>query len=244
MHKLNFLKYVVTVAVGVFGFGPDAFASLIQANPFEVSINGTGFGNVSTLITLQTANGQSGSEAGCIGSGGSTTGCGITQVGKIKNTSSTKPMPSGASASDLRFVFNAGQPAGSSIAINQLEVSFYASNGATLFTASLASSPVVLNSTQRGIGNSGFVFMLDATQAAQAEAQLAATTEIGAGFSATGASGAPDTVFLATVGGPTGPPSSVPEPAAYGVVAGALLGLAFLPRRLWVKVFAELESER
>jgi hypothetical protein len=227
MYKISYLKTFVGIAIGVCGCASGAFASLIQANPFEVSINGTGFGNVSTLITLQTANGQSDSEAGCIGSGGSTTSCGITQVGKIKNTSSTQPVPSGASASSLRFVFNAAQPAGSSITLNLLEVSFYGANGATLFNANLPSSPIILTSTQPGMGNSGFVFILDATEAAQAQAELAATTEIGAGFSATGASGGPDTVFLATAGGP----STVPEPATYSVVASGLLSLVLVRRR-------------
>jgi hypothetical protein len=73
-------------------FIPAAFADLIQSTPFEVSINGTGFGNVSTLITLQTANGQTSSEAGCIGFGNTTTNCGIAPNGQIKNTSTTQPV--------------------------------------------------------------------------------------------------------------------------------------------------------
>lgn len=201
-----------------------AFGSLIQSTPFEVAINGTGFGNVSTLITLQTQNGQSTSEAGCIGFGGSTTTCGISQVGKIKNTSMTEPVPAGVTdAGALRFVFNAAQPAGSSINLNQLEVSFYGSSTTPLFTATLA-SPLTLTSTQPGIGNSGFVFQLDSTEAAQANTILKSVTEIGAGFAATSASGGPDTLFLAT----STPTSATPEPASYALLGAGVLLLGLL----------------
>lgn len=82
------------VAIGFCCFLPAAFADLVESAPFEVNINRTGFGNVSTLIMLQTANEQSTTEAGCIGFAGSTTSCRMTQVGKIKNTSSTHPVRS------------------------------------------------------------------------------------------------------------------------------------------------------
>jgi hypothetical protein len=207
-----------------------AFASLIQSTPFEVSIHGTGFGNVSTLITLQTQNGQTTSEAGCIGFGGSTTTCGITQVGKIKNTSMTEPVPAGVTdASVLRFIFNAAQPAGSSINVNQLEVSFYGSSTTPLFTAALG-SPLTLTSTQPGIGNSGFVFQLDSAEAAQANTILSSVTEIGAGFAATSASGGPDTLFLAT-----STPSRTPEPASYALLGAGVVLLGLLKTKRTVR---------
>lgn len=207
-------------------FASAAFADLIPApTDFEVNIGGTGFGNVSTLITLQTANGQTTSEAGCIGFSDLTTTCGITQDGKIKNSSSTEPVPTGVDASDLRFVFNASQPAGGSIDLNQLEVSFYGTSSTPLFTASLA-SPMTLTSTETGTGKSGFVFMLDSTQAAEVQGILGMTTAIGAGFSATGASGGQDTLFLETA-----PPSAVPEPRTASVLAAGLIGCLLLWRR-------------
>lgn len=206
-------------------FATAAFADLIPSpTNFEVDISGTGFGNVSTLITLQTANGQSTSEAGCIGSSNSTTTCGITQDGKIKNTSTTEPVPTGVSASDLRFVFNASEPSGGSIDLNQLEVSFYGTTSTPLFTASLG-SPMTLTSTEAGTGKSGFVFELNATEAAEAQGFLGMTTAIGAGFSATGASGGQDTLFLETA------PSVVPEPGEGSLLLTGLLGVALLLRR-------------
>ncbi len=179
---------------------------------------------MSTLVTLQTANGQTTSEAGCIGFGESTTTCGITQDGKIKNSSSTEPVPTGVSASDLRFVFNASQPAGGSIDLNELEVSFYGTTSTPLFTAMLG-SPMTLTSTETGTGKSGFVFELDPTQASEVQGILGMTTAIGAGFAATGASGGQDTLFLETA------LSTVPEPRAVSLLVAALLGAALLLRR-------------
>jgi hypothetical protein len=225
------MRQIVKLGIGFCCFLPGAFASLIQSTPSEVNINGTGFGNVSTLITLQTANGMSTSEAGCIGFQSSNTTCGITQVGKIKNTSSLEPVPSGVTdASNLRFVFNAAQPSGASITLQQLEVSFYGTSG-LLFTANLSSSlaPLTLKSTIAGTGNSGFVFQLNPDEAATANGILSSTTEIGAGFSATGASGGPDTLFLETTPGVS---SSVPEPASYALLGFGLLFGGLLRKKL------------
>src|ERR1700723_2059123 len=117
-------KFFTGILIGASCFASTAFADLVPVSTgFEVPINGTGFGNVSTLITLQTTNGQSTTEAGCIGFENSTTDCGITQDGKIKNSSTTEPVPTGVTAEDLRFVFNASEPDGGSIDLTSLEVS-------------------------------------------------------------------------------------------------------------------------
>ncbi len=198
---------------------PAALADLVPVpTNFEVNLNGTGFGNVSTLITLQTANGQSTTEAGCIGFNNSTTGCGISQDGQIKNSSTTEPVPAGATGEDLRFIFNAAQPSGSSIDLNSMEVSFYGSNSTPLYTAMLA-SPITLTSTLPGTGNSGFVFQLNSAQASKVDSILSSTTAIGAGFSASGASGGQDTLFL----GVAPSTSSVPEPRTYGLLMATLI---------------------
>lgn len=224
------LTRVATAVLSVIGcFLPSAaFADLIQSTPLEVSMHGTGFGNVSTLITLQTQNGNVSSEAGCIGFSGATNNCGIALAGKIKNTSSTQPVPSGiTNAGDLRFVFNAAQPAGASITLDQLEVSFYGSSNTPLFTAALA-SPVTLTSTFAGIGNSGFVFQLDSFEAGEANAVLGSVTQIGAGFSAEHASGGPDTLFLSTVPST----SATPEPASCALLGAGLVAVGLLKRKL------------
>lgn len=220
-------KILTRILIGACCFASAALADLVPVpTGFEVPISGTGFGTVSTLITLQTANGQSTTEAGCIGFGNTTTDCGITQVGKIKNTSTTEPVPTGATGEDLRFVFNADQPDGGSIDLTSLEVSFYGTNDTPLYTASLT-SPMSLTSTMSGVGKSGFVFELTPTEAAAVDGILGSTTEIGAGFSATGASGGPDTLFLATVPST----SAVPEPGTYGFLMAGLIGACLLARR-------------
>lgn len=215
---------------GLCCFVPSAFAGLIQSTPFEVALNGTGFGNVATLITLQTANGQTNSESGCIGFGNSTSDCGIAADGKIKNSSETQPVPGGiTNAADLRFVFNASEPSGNSITLDRLEVSFYGHSSTALFTSSIA-APVTLNSTQTGAGNSGFVFEIAPGDLAAANAALAATMSIGAGFAASNASGGPDTVFLQTALGAPGQ-SGAPEPASYGLLGLALIVGFVISRR-------------
>lgn len=214
--------------VGGLGLLSSASASLIQSNPFEVNINGTGFGNVSTIITLQTLNGQVSTEAGCVGFNNLYTNCGYTTDGKIKNSSQLEPVPAGVTdASQLRFVFNASQPAGGSITLTNLTVNFYGTTANPLFSASLATKPLTLTSTFPGTGNSGFVFQLDTTQAAAVNAILAQTTSIGGGFSATGASGGQDTLFLGTGPGVT----AVPEPSAFLLFGSSLGAVAFWRRR-------------
>jgi hypothetical protein len=209
-----------------------AYADLIPSTPFEINATGTGFGNVNTLITLQTANGQTTDEAGCIGFGNSTTNCGITENGKIKNTSTTEPVPSGiTSASNLRFVLNAAEPSGGSLTLNQLEVTFYGTGGSVLETAMLASSPVTLTSTLAGIGQSGFVFQLSTAEANAVN--LSNVVSIGGGFSATGATGGPDTLYLETAAGLV---NSVPEPASYALMGAGVLLIALFRKKLSVLV--------
>ena len=220
-------KVFTGILIGATCFASVALADLVPVpTGFEEPINGTGFGNVSTLITLQTANGKSTTEAGCIGFGNSTTDCGITQDGKIKNSSTTEPVPAGATGEDLRFVFNAAEPGGGSIDLTSLEVSFYGTDDTPLFTADLT-SPIMLTSTMPGVGKSGFVFELTPSEATAVDAILSSTTEIGAGFSATGASGGPDTLFLETVPST----SSVPEPGTYGFLMAGLIGACLFIRR-------------
>lgn len=162
---------------------------------------------------------QSTSEAGCIGAGRSTTTCGITQVGKIKNSSSLGSVPTGTiDASNLRFIFNASQPAGGSITLQQLEVSFFGSTG-LLYEANLASSPVTLTSTLPGVGNSGFSFQLNTSEAATVNGLWSSIVDIGGGFSSTTASLGPDTLFLGAVPGR----ASAPEPASVVFVDGAFV---------------------
>jgi hypothetical protein len=220
-------KLFTRILIGAGFFASAAFADLVPVTTnFEVPISGTGFGTVATLITLQTANGQSTTEAGCIGFNNSTTGCGITLDGKIKNTSTTEPVPSGATGEDLRFVFNASQPSGGSITLDNMEVSFYGTTDTPLFTASLA-SPITLDSTLPGVGQSGFVFELTPSEATTVDGILSQTTQIGAGFSASGASGGQDTLFV----GVAPSTSSVPEPRTYAFLMAGLLGAALLARR-------------
>jgi len=225
-----FLKFCLFL-LGFSCFIPAALADFIPSTPFEVSTNATGFGNVSTLITLRTANGQTNSEAGCIGLGNATTNCGIAVDGNIKNSSTTQPVPAAiTSAADSRSVFNASEPSENSIIGNQSEISLYANSNTALFTAN-SPTLITLISTQPGVGNSGFVFQIGPNDLAAANVALAATTAVGAGFSATNASGGQDTVFLPTQPGHSAE-AGRPEPAGYGLLGTALVGVFLINRRL------------
>ena len=224
---MHYTQFISRALIGACFFTTAAFADLVPASPFEVNLNGTGFGNVETLITLQTANGQTTTEAGCIGFNDSTTNCGITTDGKIKNTSTTEPVPTGITADELRFIFNAAEPQGGSMSLNTMDVSFYGTSSTPLYTAVLG-SPMTLTSTQQGTGNSGFVFELNPTQATAVQSILSSTTQIGAGFGASGASGGQDTLFLAT--SPSS--ASTPEPRNYAwLLAAFIAGCVLLRHR-------------
>jgi hypothetical protein len=63
------------------------------------------------------------------------------------------------------------------------------------------------------------VFELSPSEAAAVDGILSSTTAIGAGFSASGASGGQDTLFLAVAPST----STVPEPRTYGILLATLI---------------------
>lgn len=74
-----------------------------------------------------------------------------------------------STAADLRVVFKPLEPAGpltQGISLNNLQLSIYSPTGALLFNSGFF-EPIDFADTSTGAGNSGFVFALDARQAAQ-----------------------------------------------------------------------------
>ena len=218
------------------GIAQTASATTIFLGPNPAG--GTGLGTVETVLTLSSP-GSSTTETGCVrpsGSGSTTTGCGfvdanvMTGAGQIGTP--TLGTIGATSASDLRIVFNASEPAADDITLNNLVLTIYSSTGTTLFTSG-PSGPFVFPTTFSGTGNSGFLFGLDATQAAQAQAAAFgpgfANNRIGLGASLSNATGGLETFYVGAV------TQSVPVPDGGSVamlLGMAMIGLAGVRRML------------
>lgn len=213
-----------------------AMASLFAVNNADAQLiylgsqdfSGTGLGAVNTVLTIQ----NSGTESGSVGldnlgnqiiTGDAKTGASQTQVRSLSSLGIN-------AASDLRVVFNADEPgtvAGNGIDLTNLVISIFSPTGSLLFESG-AFNPISFADTYNGIGNAGFVFGLDGTQASLAQSTAFSGNYglnlVGLSATASQAAGGPDTFFVTNV-------SAVPEPSTYSMLALGLLGIGFLRRR-------------
>lgn len=242
MRLIKFVK-VIVVAVGLgallmLGTPSSTFANLVEVG--SVNLKGTGFGNVSTILTVQ-ALGQAmgGTESGCIGidsAGKQMIGSSMCQGNnpggdeKPPNKSPHNQTYIISDASTLAIVFNTDQPGGRAITLDNLVVVLYNANGQVGFTSGNFASPIGFASTsfETGIGKSGWEFMLDSTQAAQAQAAINAGFDIlGLSSTISGASGGPETFFVTTGNAPT----PAPEPASLLLLGSGLVLTGTVMRR-------------
>lgn len=218
-----------------------ARADLILSSPIPIS--GSGIGTVNTILTVQ----NNGTEAGCVGRGGvsdfiglynSTTGACTAGANTDVKTGASQTQTQllaetgVTSASNFGIIFNANEPAGDAITINRLTTTFYSPTGAVLYTASTASgSSFTFDNTFTGTGTSGFLFVLNAAQQAEATAAgvFAAGTRVGLGATLSGAAGGNETFFVGNNG--TTNTSVVPEPSTYALMAAGLAGVFGFARR-------------
>jgi len=210
-------------------------ANLILIAPENFS--GTGLGAVNTILTI-TSPGATTNEQGCVGRstagcpGGSTNGAGDVIGGtlggnELTGDSQTLTRTIGAlgltTAANLRVVFNANEPgnaADNSIILNTLVLGIYdGATNALLFSASTTGLPHTFTDTMTGAGNSGFVFGLTAAEAATAQGFFALGNRIGLSASASLATGAPETFFVANTLTP-----AVPEPASLLLLGSGIAG--------------------
>ncbi|MGB7024175.1 MAG: PEP-CTERM sorting domain-containing protein [Candidatus Acidiferrales bacterium] len=220
------------------GTPSSTFADLAEVG--SVNLKGTGFGHVNTILTIQ-ALGQAmgGTESGCVGidpSGKQTIGSPICQGNnpggdeKPPNKSPHNQTFTISDASALAIVFNTDQPGGRAITLDNLVLVFYNAQGQVGFTSGNFAAPIRFASTsfETGIGKSGWEFMLDSTQAAQAQAAIDAGFDIlGLSSTISGASGGPETFFLTT--GDT--PAPAPEPASLLLLGSGLVLAGTVMRR-------------
>lgn len=222
-----------------------AFADLVFAGPVHMS--GTGFGNVTTLLTVQVTGTamRSGAESGCVGVDGS----GMTAIGPSEcqgdNAGGNEKRPAHfphnstpavSNASQIVIIFNSDEPQNDSgsIALDNLVMALYNSSGQAGFVSGNFAMPVDFSSTssESGIGKSGWAFDLNAAEAAQAQAAIEAGYNLlGLSATASGAAGGPETFFLMNKDTP--PDSTAPEPATlvlFGTGLGVLMFFSFRPR--------------
>jgi len=188
---------------------------------------GGGIGSVNTILTMQSPGSSSVETAGVgvdaltnltVVTGDAKTGASQTQVRTLTELGID-------AASALRVVFNPNEPGGNSITLTNLVLSIYSPTGSLLFSSG-AFAPVSFASTSSGIGNPGFVFGLDAADAAAAQAAAFSgafgANRVGLTASASSATGGFETLSVA---------SAVPEPSSWAMIGAGLVASASLLRR-------------
>ncbi|MFN0105220.1 MAG: PEP-CTERM sorting domain-containing protein [Bryobacteraceae bacterium] len=219
-----------------------AFASLIPIGPVPTS--GSGLGNVLTALTFASP-GSSSTETGCVGAGiggVKITGpaacpAGVTGGNEqaINNTYSAMFLGlTGATDFDnLQLIFNASEPGNAAdmgIVVDKLVLTLWSPTTGALLASYSTAGPYVILDAFPGTGNAGYGFVLDAAQAAAANAVLTANSNlyVGVASNASLATGGLETVFLRVNPAETG---VIPEPATFALAGLALTSLALLRRR-------------
>lgn len=224
----------------------NAFADLVYAGPVDLS--GTGFGHVTTLLTMQ-ENGRemkSGVESGCVGvnsSGMTAIGpseCQGDNVGGNEKPPAHSPhnsTPAVTNASQIAIVFNSDEPQddGGAIALGNLVMALYNSSGQSGFVSGNFAAPVEFSDTssESGIGKSGWAFDLNSAEAAEAQAAInAGYNLLGLSATASRAEGGPETFLLMARDtlSPSLPNSTAPEPASLMLLGTGLLSVAGVVR--------------
>jgi hypothetical protein len=232
------MKHLVprlALATAVVSLAIPAHAMLVLQGPED--FDGTGLGAVNTVLTLQSP-GSSTDEIGAVrrlpgDDGDIITGDALTGASQTQTLSLSSLGID--SASDLRVVFNALEPGNdaNSISLNDLRLSIFSPDGTELFNSGSLTTPLSFADTFTGAGNSGFVFALDAAQAAAAQA-LAFGADFGANLiglyaNLSDATGGPETFFVASASGGITPP--IPEPQTYALMLAGLGVVGFVAAR-------------
>jgi Putative Ig domain len=201
------VRRLASALIVVAGLSVDvADANLIQTTP--VLSSGSGIGGVNTVLTEQGAPTESGcvawnGAADVIGAAACPPGVpgGNESTGASQTQTRTLAQLAIANAAGLRIVVNTNEPGGNPITLTQLVLRIYdGATGAVLFTSSL-SAPITFTFTNTGGGTSGFVFLMDAADAAAAQGFFAnPANRIGLAASFSDAAGGGETLYVVNAG--------------------------------------------
>ncbi|HEY4546160.1 MAG TPA: PEP-CTERM sorting domain-containing protein [Pedomonas sp.] len=248
------LTSVFLAGVAALAFSHSASAGLVVST--ADGSTGFGFGNVNRHLTIQeTGPGQDSVESGCVGigaGGGFVVGSaaclddesGVFQPNGVVNTGGDEPPPLTEglkygtptigsldinNAGEINIIFDATEPGGGPITVEDLTLKFYDEDGALLLAIDGDAEFAV---TFAGNGVADYIFVIDEEQQAEVNDTIFSLANFGDIFMAleatlSGADGGPES-FVIVKGTGTAP---VPEPATLGLLGLGIASIGFARRR-------------
>lgn len=191
-------------AVLALGVSATLQADLVPVGP--VPFSGTGLGTVNSILTIQ----DEPIESGCVAWNGTAdvigpTACppGIEGGDELTGESQTQTRTISelglTTASQLRVVVNLNENELNPVILRNMVLRIFSPTGTVLFDSGAAFVPVVDLFGQTGTGQAGYVFQLNATQAAEAQTVFAPTNRVGLAATLEQTTSGHDTFFIADV---------------------------------------------